>query len=45
MSIKTKNLEDFTVQKSNFDGDYISEIVFDEKGYVSHLYRYAKYYW
>ena len=42
---KTKNLEDFTVQKSNFDGDYISQIVFDEKGYVSHLYRYTKYYW
>ncbi len=42
---KTKNLEDFTVQKSNLDGDYISQIVFDEKGYVTHLYRYAKYYW
>ena len=39
---KTKNLEDFTVQKSNLDGDYISQIVFDEKGYVTHLYRYVK---
>ena len=39
---ESKNIEDFMVQKNNFDDYYITQIVFDEKGYVTHLYRYVR---
>ena len=38
---KSKNIENFLI--SSYDDDFISQIVFDEKGYVTHLYRYIKY--
>ena len=40
---KSKNIEYILLERSNIVDGYISQIVFDEKGYVTHLYKYVKY--
>ena len=39
---KSKNIENFLSEKSYYDDNFISEIIFDEKGYVTHLYKYVR---
>ena len=39
---KQKNIEDFLLTRNNYEDNYISQMIFDEKGYVTKLYKYVR---